>query len=55
LFGPRMRCATCGHLGTSVRPHWLQRHGIPGGPTRSERLGAAMAAAFLFIMPIGFL
>jgi hypothetical protein len=25
-FGPRMRCARCGHLGASVRPHWSRLH-----------------------------
>jgi hypothetical protein len=30
-FGPRMRCARCGHLGASVRPHWSRLYVLPGG------------------------
>ena len=24
-FGPRLRCAACGHLGADARPNWTER------------------------------
>ena len=50
-FGQRMRCARCGHLGASVRPHWSRLHVLPGGRVASRSdIKAQLAREFCIVL-----